>query len=100
MNVPEPLVDEIRRSAYLINHDDDVEGRRESVRRMIRVAAEQLSAGTSEAELRALFEQSMWNDVRRLQIDPGSRTAETIVAVGVRMIDACLNAARRSSIPA
>jgi len=54
MNVSESLVDEIRGQAYLIDHDDDVEGRRESVRLMLKVTAEQRSAGLSEAELRAL----------------------------------------------
>jgi hypothetical protein len=100
MNVPEFLIDEIRGQAYLIDHDDDVEGRRESVRMMLKVTAEQRSAGLSEAQLRALFEESMWSDIRRLQVDPGSLKAETILAVGVRMIEACLNATRWMSIPA
>src|SRR4051812_22159354 len=51
MNLSEPLIDEIRGKAYLINHDDDVEGRRESVRLMLKVTAEQRSAGLSECEL-------------------------------------------------
>jgi hypothetical protein len=100
MNLTDALIDEIRGQAYLIDHDDDVEGRRESVRQMLRVTAEQRSAGLSEADLRALFEESMWNDVRRLRIDPGSLNAETILAVGTRMVEACLNATRRMSIPA
>lgn len=100
MNVSEPLIDEIRGQAYLIDHDDDVEGRRESVRLMLKVTAEQRSAGLSEAELRALFEKSMWNDIRRLRDDPGSLKAETMLAVCTRMVDACLNATRSMSVPA
>jgi len=98
MNLSESLVDEIRGKAYLIDLDDDVEGRRQSVRLMLKVTAEQRSAGLSEAELRALFEESMWNDIRKLELDPGSLKAETIVAVGTRMIEACLNATRSVSI--
>jgi hypothetical protein len=100
MNLSELLIDEIRGQAYLIDHDDDVEGRRESVRQMLRVTAAQRSAGLSEAELRAQFEESMWSDIRRLQVDPGSLKAETILAVGTRMVEACLNATRSMSIPA
>ncbi len=100
MNLSESLIDEIRDAAYLIEHEADAEGRRESVRQMLRVTAEQRSAGLSEAELRALFEESMRNDVRRLAGDLNSHKAETILAVGTRMIEACLNATRWISIPA
>ena len=54
MNLSESLIDEIRNAAYLIEHEDDAEGRRESVRQMLKVTAEQRSAGLSEALLEGL----------------------------------------------
>ena len=100
MNVAESLIDEIRGKAYLIDHDDDIEGRRESVRMMLRVTVEQRSAGLTESQLRALFEESMWSDIRRLEVDPMSLKAETILAVGTRMVEACLRATRSLSMSA
>ena len=98
MGHSETLVDEIRGKAFLIELDEDTEGRRESVRQMLKVTVEQRRAGVSEFELRALFEESMWNDLRKLEVDPGSLKAETIIAVGTRMIDACMEATRPRSI--
>jgi hypothetical protein len=99
MNPSDSLIDEIRCQVYLIGDDDDVEGMRESVRQMLKATAEQRSAGVPESELRALFQESIWSDIRKLGSDPGSFKAETILAVGTRMIEACLKATQRLSLP-
>lgn len=100
MNLSESLIDEIRTQVYLIGHDDDVEGMRESVRQMLKVTAEQRSAGLTESELRSMFQESIWSDIHKLGSDPGSFKAETILAVGIRMIEACLRATQRLSLSA